>query len=69
MTAVHGWHLRAIGTVVPLARTGVELLYQFEQPFVVDGTATTKAFDLWPTPYAVGVRETHRVAGLQHSFS
>ncbi|MEX5303298.1 NAD(P)H-binding protein [Kocuria sp. CPCC 205273] len=69
LTAVRRGHLRALGTVVPLARTGVELLYQFEQPFVVDGTATTKAFDLWPTPYTVGVRETQRLAGLQHSFS
>lgn len=69
LTAVRGRHLRALGPVAPLARTGVELLYQFEQPFVVDGTATTEAFDLWPTPYAVGVRETHRLAGRHHSVS
>lgn len=58
VTAVRAWHLRALGAVVPLARKGVELLYQFEQPFVVDGTATMKTFHLSPTPYAVGVRET-----------
>lgn len=67
LTAVRGWHLRALGTVVPLARAGAELLYQFEQPFVVDGTMTTKAFGLPPTPYAVGVHETLRVAALHHS--
>lgn len=66
LTAVRGRHLRVLGTVLPLARTGAEMLYQFEQPFVVDGTATTEAFSLCPTPYAVGVRATchrDRVAG------
>jgi nucleoside-diphosphate-sugar epimerase len=58
VAAVRRWHLRTLGTVVPLARAGTELLYQFEQPFVVDGRATAEAFDLSPTPYAVGVRET-----------
>ncbi|WP_256842052.1 NAD-dependent epimerase/dehydratase family protein [Ornithinimicrobium cryptoxanthini] len=58
VTAVRTWHLRALGSVVPLARKGVELLYQFEQPFVIDGTATRRAFDLSPTPYSVGVQES-----------
>ncbi len=47
--------LRALGTLVPLAREAAELVYQFEQPFVVDGSRTTEAFGLSPTPYAEGV--------------
>lgn len=58
VTAVRAWHLRPLGAVVPLARKGLELIYQFQQPFVVDGTATEQVFHLSPTPYAVGVRET-----------
>ena len=50
------WQLQALGTVLPLARDGAELIYQFEQPFIVDGSATTEAFGLTATPYAEGVR-------------
>ena len=31
------------------------LIAQFEQPFVVDGSATVAAFGLRPTPYRDGV--------------
>ena len=51
-----GRQLRALGAVVPLARDGAALIYQFEQPFVVDGAATADAFGITPTPYADGVR-------------
>lgn len=47
--------LRALGTLVPLAREAAELVYQFERPFVVDGTRAAEAFDLSPTPYPEGV--------------
>jgi len=50
--------VRAVGRVVPLAREGAEVVYQFEQPFVVDGTRAARAFGLTPTPYEEGVRRT-----------
>lgn len=56
VTAITGRQLRALGTVVPLARDGASLIYQFEQPFVVDGDAAAEAFGITPTPYADGVR-------------
>ncbi|WP_420123516.1 NAD-dependent epimerase/dehydratase family protein [Nakamurella sp.] len=67
VTAITGRQLRLLGTVVPLARQAADLLYQFEQPFVVDGTAAAAAFDLDPTPYAQGVRDTLRSLGVAGS--
>ena len=56
VTTVSGRQLRLLGTVVPLAHDGAGLIYQFERPFVVDGSAAADAFGLTPTPYAEGVR-------------
>jgi nucleoside-diphosphate-sugar epimerase len=50
--------VRVVGSVVPLAREGAEMVYQFEQPFVVDGSRAARAFGLTPTPYEEGVRRT-----------
>lgn len=35
---------KVLGTVSPLARVGAEMIYQFEQSFVVDGSRFSKAF-------------------------
>lgn len=64
ITAIGRRQLRVLGTVVPLAREAAGLLYQFEQPFVVDGSAAAVAFDLEPTPYVRGVRDTLRSLGV-----
>ena len=58
VSAITRRQLRALGTVVPLARDGAALIYQFEQPFVVDGAAAADAFGITPTPYVDGVRAT-----------
>ena len=50
--------VRAVGHLVPLAREGAEMVYQFEQPFVVDGSRAARAFGLTPTPYEEGVHRT-----------
>lgn len=50
--------LRVLGRLVPLAREGAELVYQFEQPFEVDGSRAARAFGLPATPYEDGVRRT-----------
>ena len=50
--------LRLLGAAVPLARAGAELVYQFEQPFVVDGSRAAARFGLSATPYAEGIAAT-----------
>lgn len=50
--------LRALGVAVPLAREGADLVYQFEQPFVVDGEPTVRAFGLTPTSWDDGIAAT-----------
>lgn len=47
--------VRALGAVLPLARLGAGMAYQFEQPFEVDGSRAAEAFGLTPTPYGEGV--------------
>ena len=53
-----GYRVRALGHVVPLAREGAEMVYRFEQPFVVDGSRAARACGLAATPYEEGVRRT-----------
>ena len=50
--------VRALGLVSPLARAGAEVVYQFEMPFVVDGSAWTARTGVVATPYADGVART-----------
>ncbi|WP_424446348.1 NAD-dependent epimerase/dehydratase family protein [Microbacterium sp. CH-015] len=49
---------KALGLVWPLAREGAEMIYQFEQPFVIDASDFTTRFEANPTPYAESVRIT-----------
>ncbi len=49
--------LRLAGLVDPVAREMVEMLYQWQRPFVVDSTAATVAFGIKPTPVADALRE------------
>ena len=44
--------LRAVGLVQPQMRELVEMLYQFEAPFVADHEETTEVVGLEPTPWA-----------------
>jgi hypothetical protein len=41
-----------------MARTARETQYQFRNPFVLDSTAATEAFDISPTPWDVALHET-----------
>src|SRR3712207_1639009 len=43
--------LRAVGVAVPVMREVVAVRHQFDQPFVVDATATTATFGLTATPW------------------
>ena len=48
--------LRAVGLVVPFMREVVDVRHQFDQPYVIDATATTATFGLTATPWADVVR-------------
>ncbi len=50
--------VRMLGHLSALVREGAELVYQFEQPFVVDGSRAARAFEIHATPYETGVRST-----------
>ncbi len=66
MSAMGKTMLRLGGIFIPAAREVVEMMYEFENDFVVDGSKFTKTFGLQPTPYREGVRQT--VAWYQANF-
>jgi len=45
------WMLRTGGRLVPLLREVTGVLYQFDAPFIADGTETTEAFGITPSPW------------------
>jgi len=51
---------RAMGLFDPAMREMVEMLYEFEEPFIVDHSAFTEAFGDHATPLDEAVRETVR---------
>jgi nucleoside-diphosphate-sugar epimerase len=50
--------LRVMGLVNPTVRELPEMLYEFTQPFIVDGGKATERLGLEPTPLEDAVRET-----------
>lgn len=51
--------LEALGLFWPLAREGAEMVYQFEQPFIIDSSKYQQAFgESAVTPYREGIRQT-----------
>jgi hypothetical protein len=44
--------LRVAGVAVPFMREIVAVRHQFDQPYVIDATATTETFGLRPTPWS-----------------
>jgi len=50
--------MRMAGLFMPGAREMVEMMYEFEKPFVIDSSKFTKAFGMTATPLEVGLRET-----------
>jgi nucleoside-diphosphate-sugar epimerase len=61
--------MQALGLVMPLAREAADLVYQFEQPFVVDGSRAAGELGVSPTPYAEGVRRTLASYDLSRSLT
>ncbi len=52
--------LRAIGLFNPPVRETIEMLYEFEEPFVVDHSAFERTFGEHATPLRQAIRETVR---------
>ena len=43
--------LRAVGVALPFMREVVDVRHQFDQPYVIDATATTATFGVTATPW------------------
>jgi nucleoside-diphosphate-sugar epimerase len=58
MSAMGKMMMRLGGLFIPPAREMVEMMYEFEKDFVVDGSKFTRTFGLQATPYQEGVKAT-----------
>jgi nucleoside-diphosphate-sugar epimerase len=58
MTALSPLMLRVIGLFAPPVREMVEMRYEFERPYLLDGTKFTRAFGFAPTPHRQALAET-----------
>jgi nucleoside-diphosphate-sugar epimerase len=58
MSAMGKMMMRLGGLFIPAARETVEMMYEFEKDFIVDGSLFTKTFGLQVTPYRDGVKAT-----------
>ncbi len=56
--AINGLMMRLAGIFIPGAREVVEMMYEFEKPFVMDSSKFTCAFGMTATPYAEGLAAT-----------
>ena len=59
--------LRALGLFNPPLRETIEMLYEFEEPFVVDDSHFTRTFGVHATPLEEAIRETVRWYRDHHS--
>ncbi len=57
-SAVSRLMMRMAGLFIPGARESVEMFYEFEKDFVVDGSKFTRAFGLQAMPHHEGIKHT-----------
>lgn len=67
---VKPWLLRLIGLINADAKASLEMMYQFEQPFIVDSRVSEQVLGVTPTPIAQGLQLTidwyrHRAVGVK----
>jgi len=60
LRVVPRWLLRAGGGVVPLLREVTGVLYQFDAPFIADGSETSATFGITPRPWESLLAQTAR---------
>ncbi len=58
MSAMGQLMMRIGGLFIPAARETVEMMYEFEKDFIVDGSLFTETFGLQAIPYREGVKAT-----------
>ncbi len=58
MSAMGKMMMRLGGLFIMPAREMVEMMYEFEKDFVVDGSKFTKTFGMKATPYREGIKQT-----------
>lgn len=58
MSATTTLMMRLAGLFIPGAKEMVEMMYEFNQPFVMDSSKFTRTFGMTATPHAEAVRET-----------
>lgn len=58
LTVVPSWMLRLVGLFNADAKASIEMLYQYEKPFVVDSSLSEKVLGLRPTQAEQGLRAT-----------
>jgi hypothetical protein len=58
MQALPSWLVRALGRFVPVVREAAEMLYEFEEPHVVDDSRFTQTFGGQATPLREAIRAT-----------
>jgi nucleoside-diphosphate-sugar epimerase len=56
--AVPGLLLRVLGLTNGVLRESVEMLYEFNEPYLIDGSKYTRAFDGLPTSHQEAMRRT-----------
>jgi len=60
VASVPGWLFRGLAPVLPDARELAEMLYQFEEPFVMESARSQSVLDLSPTPLTEAAAATVR---------
>jgi nucleoside-diphosphate-sugar epimerase len=68
-TQVPKWLVRGIGVFQPIMRELVEMMYQWEVPYVLDDTKFRTAFGVSATPVDTAVEETARWARAQYKLA
>jgi len=58
MTSVGSGMLRLVGLFSPPAKELVEMMYEFDQPFIVDSSKFEQAFGMRATPMREAIKET-----------
>ncbi len=58
MSAMGKWMMALGGLFIPEAKESVEMMYEFEQPFIVDSSRFEQMFGMQATPLKDAIRET-----------
>lgn len=58
VSAMPGWMLKLLSPFVPILKELKEVLYQFEQPFIVDGSKAVNRLGFTPTPVDAALEDT-----------